>query len=131
MFFRCCCDGNWSDDWSFSRSGMFFVAIFLLRVSEIAILFSIIGIPPRVTILNNDIMDVQRDPQCELLKYGELISRISLRVDKARSPMYSSGAGLRAPCISQARAKRDRANRVHRVPSGTWPAASCASSRAS
>ena len=41
-FFRCCCDGNWSDDWSVTRSGMFFVAIFLLQVSEMAILFSII-----------------------------------------------------------------------------------------
>ena len=35
-------------------------------------------------------MDVQRDQQCELLKYGELISRISLRVDRTRSLMASA-----------------------------------------
>ena len=70
---------------------MFFVAMFLLQVPEIAILFSIIEY---LTILNNGIMDVQRDQQCELLKYGELISRISLRVDRARSPMASA----RLPC---------------------------------
>ena len=43
-----------------------------------------------LTNLNNGIVDVQRDQQCELLKYGELISRISLRVDRARSPMASA-----------------------------------------
>ena len=40
--------------------------------------------------MNNGVVDVQRDQQCELLKYGELISRISLRVDRARSPMASA-----------------------------------------
>ena len=40
--FRCCCDGNWSDDWSVTKSGMFIVAICLLQVSEMAILFSIV-----------------------------------------------------------------------------------------
>ena len=39
--------------------------------------------------------------------------------------------GLRTSCISPAHPARDRAIRVHRVPSGTWLAASCASSRAS
>ena len=35
-FFRCCCDGNWSDDWSVTRGGMFFVAMFLLQVPEMS-----------------------------------------------------------------------------------------------
>ena len=53
-FFCCCCDGNWSDDWSFTRGGMFFVAMFLLQVPEMTILFSIIeylrGSPFRTTV---------------------------------------------------------------------------------
>ena len=42
------------------------------------------------TILNNGIMDVQRDQQCELLRHGELIHRLSLRKDRALSPMASA-----------------------------------------
>ena len=53
--------------------------------------FFLLQIPGNeLTILKNGIVDVQRDQQCELLKYGELISQTSLRVDRARSPMAST-----------------------------------------